>query len=81
MSKDITVQYYALLREERGLSSETLTTTAETPQELYELLQRQHQFSLPTEKMTVALNDAFSRWDAPLNTNDAVVFMPPVAGG
>ena len=30
------IQYFALLREQRGLSDETLETTAATPTELYE---------------------------------------------
>jgi molybdopterin converting factor small subunit len=79
--KAIQIQYYALLREERGLSQETLTTEADTPRALYEVLKARHGFSLPPERLRVAVNNVFSDWDQPLNANDAVVFIPPVAGG
>jgi molybdopterin converting factor small subunit len=29
----------------------------------------------------VAINDAFEPWAAPIRDGDAVVFLPPVAGG
>ncbi len=79
--KKIDVQYYALLREERGLSFETVMTIAQTPKELYGELQKRHGFRLPIERLKVAVNDAFQDWDSPLQPNDNVVFIPPVAGG
>lgn len=80
-SKDIQIQYYALLREERGLSSENLTTEVATPRELYDLLKLRHGFSLPSERLNVAVNEAFANWEQPLRAGDSVVFIPPVAGG
>lgn len=80
-SKDVQIQYYALLREERGLSSENLTTEASTPRELYELLKLRHGFSLSTDRLNVAVNEAFANWEQPLRSGDSVVFIPPVAGG
>lgn len=79
--KDVQVQYYALLREERGLSQETLQTTAETPRALYAELRERHEFTLPPERLSVAINETFTTWDASLATGDTVVFIPPVAGG
>ena len=79
--KPVHIQYFALLREERGLSSEGLLTDARTPRELYSLLQREYRFSLPQERLQVAVNEGFSGWDAELQPNDRVVFIPPVAGG
>jgi molybdopterin converting factor small subunit len=79
--KEIRIQYYAVLREERGLSSEELATEATTPRELYAVLQSRYGFSLPIERLRVAINDAFSDWDQPLREHDSVVFIPPVAGG
>ncbi len=79
--RNIAVQYYAHLREERGLSVETLQTDAETPRQLYLFLREQHGFSLPIERLTVAINDAFADWDAALEESASVVFIPPVAGG
>ena len=81
MNKTIHLQYFALLREERGLSNETIETKAATALELYEELKEQHGFRLSSELLRVAINDEFKRWDSPLKTNDTVVFIPPVAGG
>jgi molybdopterin converting factor small subunit len=79
--KDIRIQYYALLREERGLSDETLTTGVGTPRELYDFLKASHGFSLSSDRLRVAVNNCFADWDQPLRANDSVVFIPPVAGG
>ncbi len=81
MQKQIRVQYYALLREERGTSAESITTAATTARELYAELQTRYGFSLGLERLAVAVNDEFKTWDCLLNTEDEVVFIPPVAGG
>lgn len=75
------VQYFALLREQAGRSEETVETSATTPRELLEELRARHRFTLPVEVMKVAVNGEFTDWDRPLGANDAVVFIPPVAGG
>lgn len=80
-STPIHVQYYALLREERGLSTEEILTSAASLRQLYEELRQRHGFTLPVERMQVAVNDAFASWDAAPQANDRVVFIPPVAGG
>ncbi len=80
-SMRITVQYYALLREQAGRSTETLTTAARTPRELYEELRKRYPFSLAPEMLRVAVNAEFGDWSQPLAEGDAVVFIPPVAGG
>jgi molybdenum cofactor guanylyltransferase len=77
----INIQYYALLREQAGRSSETLVTTACTPRELYEQLRERYPFSLAPEMLRVAVNSEFSDWEQRLNAGDSVVFIPPVAGG
>lgn len=79
--KQIRVQYYALLREQAGRSEESVSTAAHTPRELYEELRQRYPFSLAPEMLRVAVNSEFSDWSQPLNTGDAVVFIPPVAGG
>ena len=79
--KHIKVQYYALLREQAGRSDEALETSARTPRELYEELQRRHPFSLAPEMLRVAVNAEFGEWTQPLADGDSVVFIPPVAGG
>lgn len=80
-ARRIEVQYYALLREQAGRSAEAVTTAARTPRELYEELRKRHPFSLPAEMLRVAVNAEFGDWSQPLGEGDAVVFIPPVAGG
>ena len=80
-TKSIVVQYFALLREQRGCSDETVATTAATPKDLYEELAERHGLSLGTDVLRVAVNDEFQPWDAPLQNDDRVVFLQPVAGG
>ena len=80
-AREIRVQYYALLREQAGRSSETLTTRARTAGELYAELRGRHPFTLPAEMLRVAINGEFGEWSQPLEAGDAVVFIPPVAGG
>lgn len=80
-TKQIRVQYYALLREEAGKSDEALATHAATPRDLYEELQARYPFSLAPQMLKVAVNDEFGDWSQALADGDRVVFIPPVAGG
>ena len=79
--KELTVQYYALLREQAGRREERLATAAATPGELYAELAARYPFSLPEEVLRVAVNGEFREWSTPLAAGDTVVFIPPVAGG
>jgi molybdenum cofactor guanylyltransferase len=80
-ARQINIQYYALMREQAGRSSEALVTTAGTPRELYEQLRQRYPFSLAPEMLRVAVNSEFSDWEQRLSAGDSVVFIPPVAGG
>ena len=75
------IQYYALMREQAGRSEETLETSATTPADLYIELAARYGFTLSREQLKVAVNSEFSDWSRKLAANDAVVFIPPVAGG
>ena len=77
----INISYFAILHDERGLSSETLETSSENPADLYTELKAAHSFSLTKCKLKVAVNDEFADWDQKLYEGDNVVFIPPVAGG
>ena len=79
--KRLTVQYYALLREQAGRREEALVSAARTPRELYEELAARYPFTLAPEVLRVAINAEFGEWSTPLAEGDAVVFIPPVAGG
>jgi molybdopterin-guanine dinucleotide biosynthesis protein A/molybdopterin converting factor small subunit len=75
------VQYYALMREQAGRSEETVETSAVTPGDLYSELQARYGFTLSREQLKVAVNSEFAPWSRRLAAGDAVVFIPPVAGG
>ena len=75
------IQYYALMREQAGRSEETVETEAATAADLYSELQARYGFTLSREQLKVAVNSEFSSWSRKLVSGDAVVFIPPVAGG
>jgi sulfur-carrier protein len=77
----IHVQYFAILREQRGAAEEKIATAATTPAALYDELRARHGFSLPADRVRAAVNDEFVPAHAPLRDGDRVVFIPPVAGG
>ncbi|MCC7531532.1 MAG: MoaD/ThiS family protein [Candidatus Melainabacteria bacterium] len=79
--KTVRVDYFALLKEQRGLASESLQTECSTVLELYEELQKRYGFSLRHTSIAVALNDEFADWSRVLCESDKIVFIPPVAGG
>ncbi len=77
----IQIEYFALLKEQRGASIETIETKAATPEILYSDLKRQYTFSLEPSALKVAVNEDFANWNHSLEDGDTVVFIPPVAGG
>lgn len=77
----IQIEYFALLKEQRGASIETIETEAANPEILYSDLKRQYSFSLEPSVLKVAVNEDFANWDHSLKDGDTVVFIPPVAGG
>ena len=81
MNITLTVRYFALLREQRGLTEEKIATAATTPGALYDELRARHAFTLPADRVRAAINGEFAASDATLREGDEVVFIPPVAGG
>ena len=81
MNKTISVQYFAILREQRGQSQEDVSTGAATAGALYAELRARHGFTLPPNRVRAAVNDEFVSEGTPLHEGDRVVFIPPVAGG
>lgn len=79
--KTLHVRYFAILREQRGLAEETLTSEAADAAALYEELQTQYPFTLPVDRLRAAVNGEFRPWPAPITDGDEIVFIPPVAGG
>lgn len=81
MTRTLRIEYFALLREQRGLTAESLATAAATPAALYEELRARHGFTLPAAHVRAAVNGEFVPADAALREGDIIVFIPPVAGG
>jgi len=79
--KNITIEYFAILREERGQNSEAFRTSANTARELYEELRSKYTFSMSSSSLKVAINSEFKDWNDEIFSGDIIVFIPPVAGG
>lgn len=77
----VTVQYFAALRDQRGISEEVLETSAGTCRDLYRELAERHQFRLKEQHVRAAINLEYVDLDTPLKEGDTVVWIPPVAGG
>ena len=77
----IKISYYAIFREQAGCSGEQIETEDCCAVGLFESLKAKHGFSIGRSHVRLAVNDAFVDWSTPLRDADAVVFIPPVAGG
>ena len=77
----IQIGYFALLREQTGLSQETYETDETTPRGVFKELRAHYGLSLELHQIKVAINDKFANIDQTLNDGDKLVFIPPVAGG
>ncbi len=80
-TRTIQVEYYAHLRERRGLARESVVTSALTPAALFEELAARHQFRVERLRVRVAVNDAIVSWETLLGDGDRVVFLTPFGGG
>jgi molybdopterin converting factor subunit 1 len=77
----VSVEYFAMLREQSGMNEETVATNARTPAQLYDELVQRHGFDVDRTRLKVAINEQFRDWSSELRDGDEVVFIPPVAGG
>lgn len=75
-----TVLYFASLRDAAGIDSEVVAHEGDL-RALYTALQAKHGFALPMERLRVAMNGAFVRWDDATIEGAEVAFIPPVSGG
>jgi sulfur-carrier protein len=78
---NVTVHYYGLLAERRGLAEERITTISATAAEIYAELDARHRLGLAIENFRVAVNDEFVSWDHPLQENNLIALLPPMSGG
>lgn len=79
--KTVTVRYFAIFREQAGVSEEIIETDAETAREVFEHTRARHGSREPLGHCKVAINDAMADWSSPVNDGDTVLLFPPVAGG
>lgn len=79
--KRVEIIYFAVLREQRGLTQETIETNAETPKILYDSLCAVHGFTVAPELIKVAIDGSIRSMEEPLPCQCSLVFIPPVAGG
>lgn len=77
----VTVLYFASLRDAAGIGSEVVDGGAGDLRALYEFLRQRHSFALPVERLRVAVDGAFARWDDRPKSGSEVAFIPPVSGG
>jgi len=75
---NITVKYFASLREQLGKSEETLTLTMATPiSEVW-----QNVSGIPdSENILMTINMEYVKSDAIVKDGDEIAFFPPVTGG
>jgi len=81
MKKQITVRYFAGFREHAGVGEESVSLSAETAGDVYELLKDRHGSQEPLGHCKVAINDVMADWNTPVGDGDTVLLFPPVAGG
>lgn len=79
--KTVTVGYFALFRENAGISEETLSLDVATTRDIFNATYDRHGSSEPLGHCKVAVNDEMADWDTVVNDGDTVLLFPPVAGG
>jgi len=77
----VRVLYFASLRDAAGVDRETVAGDVGDLRALYVDLQRRHGFALPVERVRVAVDGEFARWEDPVPDGSEVAFIPPVSGG
>ncbi len=77
----VKVLYFASLRDAAGTAEEMIETPATDAAGLYASLQARHGFSMPRERLRVAVDGAFAQWTDPLRDGSEIAFIPPVSGG
>lgn len=79
--KTLEILYFASLAEQAGKDEEHIQFEGDSLSELYQHLKRQYGFTLPPEKLAVAINHEITHWQTAIHDGDIIAFVPPVAGG
>ncbi len=77
----VSLLYFASLRDAAGMASEAVETQAPALSALYEELRRRHGFALDVDRLRVAVDGEFARWEDAVRDGSEVAFIPPVSGG
>lgn len=81
MAVQVTVLYFASLRDAAGVASERILTPAADLRSLYEEARSSHGFAFSPAQLRVAVNGEFAPWHAAPRDGDEIAFIPPVSGG
>jgi molybdopterin synthase sulfur carrier subunit len=81
MSVQLSVLYFASLRDAAGRAEETVLCDTADLRGLYAILQERHGFALPVDRLRVAVDGAFAHWSDAPRAGSEVAFIPPVSGG
>lgn len=81
MNSRVTIEYFAYLRERRGLDREEVETSAGDAAALFDELAGRHGFGPRRDIVRVAVNDEIAAWNHPISSGDRVVFLTPFGGG
>lgn len=73
--------YFANLADQAGCSGEIVESDCCDAFSLYQQLRERYMFTLPPQRLRVAINGAFSDWNQLLVEDDEIAFLPPVSGG
>jgi len=77
----VSLLYFASLRDAAGMASEAVETQAPALSALYEELRQRHGFALDVDRLRVAVDGEFARWEDAVRDGSEVAFIPPVSGG
>ena len=78
---EVTVLYFASLREVAKVESEAIQSHASDLQGLYVEAQARHGFQWPLASLRVAVDGEFAHWADPVHDGSEIAFIPPVSGG
>lgn len=81
MGAQVTVLYFASLRDAAGVDAERIETDAADLRGVYDALKSRLGLAFLPQQLRVAVNGEFARWEQTPRDGDEIAFIPPVSGG
>ncbi|MES2745774.1 MAG: molybdopterin converting factor subunit 1 [Bdellovibrionota bacterium] len=81
MTAQVTIRYFASLRETAGVPTERLITAAANARDLYEELSHRYGFKLEEKHLKLSINRSYQPFESEIKDGDEIAFIPPVSGG